>query len=242
MDDQQQYRKGNKRPARVIKSITRARIAFSISLGGNSSCFARASNDAICNKKYSRLRHALLRKMREKKGEKNLRKPWKWETSAIDRYHVDGDRVRRKTIGEQISRWLAWFKSSLKFRRVVPRMLSTSNWRLTPGRRDGSSFRQIGAAMKHRISTTSVSTLLTSRMINSIFFVCISSRCSLVHLSIRQSENGVFNIYFLLSYSFVRDTLTFARIIVTLPIVGCKFLLDDFYFARKCSRQFVSLL
>jgi len=80
------------------------------------------------------------------------RNPCKRETSAIDRYHAGGARVSRKTIGEQISRWLARLKSSLKFRRVVPRMLSTSNWRLTPGRRDGSSFRQIRAAMKHRIS------------------------------------------------------------------------------------------
>lgn len=45
-------------------------------------------------------------------------------------------------------------------------MLSTSNWRLTPGRRDGSSFRQIRAAMKHRISIPSVSGLPTPHMIN----------------------------------------------------------------------------
>lgn len=89
--------------------------------------------------------------------------------TSIDRYHTGRTRVCRKTIGEQISRWLAWFKSSLKFRRVVPRMLSTSNWRLTPGRRDGSSFRQIRAAMKHRISIPSVSALHTPHMINTSY-------------------------------------------------------------------------
>lgn len=89
--------------------------------------------------------------------------------TSIDRYHAGRARVCRKTIGEQISRWLAWFKSSLKFRRVVPRMLSTSNWRLTPGRRDGSSFRQIRAAMKHRISIPSVSALPTPHMINTAY-------------------------------------------------------------------------
>lgn len=104
-------------------------------------------------------------------GEKFMfsRIPWKWETSRIDRYHVGAARVSRKTISEQISRWLAWFKSSLKFRRVVPRMLSTSNCRLTPGRRDGSSFRQIRVAMKHRISTPSVSGLPTPHMINTSY-------------------------------------------------------------------------
>lgn len=48
-------------------------------------------------------------------------------------------------------------------------MLSTSNWRLTPGRRDGSSFRQIRAAMKHRISTPSVSALHIPHMINTSY-------------------------------------------------------------------------
>lgn len=89
--------------------------------------------------------------------------------TSIDRYHASRGWVCRKTISEQISRWLAWFKSSLKFRRVVPRMLSTSNWRLTPGRRDGSSFRQIRAAMKHRISIPSVSALPTPHMINTSY-------------------------------------------------------------------------
>lgn len=98
------------------------------------------------------------------------------EETSIDRYHTGRVGVCRKTIGEQISRWLAWFKSSLKFRRVVPRMLSTSNWRLTPGRRDGSSFRQIRAAMKHRISILSVSALHTPHMINTSYmfpYFCI---------------------------------------------------------------------
>lgn len=92
--------------------------------------------------------------------------------TSIDRYHAGKARVCRKTIGEQISWWLAWFKSSLKFRRVVPRMLSTSNWRLTPGRCDGSSFRQIRAAVKHRISIPSVSAF-PSYMINTSY-MCIS--------------------------------------------------------------------
>jgi len=99
--------------------------------------------------------------------------------TSIDRYHAGRARVCRKTIGEQISRWLAWFKSSLKFRRVVPRMLSTSNWRLTPGRRDGSSFRQIRAAVKHRISIPSVSAF-PSHMIN-ISYMYISLHIS-VHI------------------------------------------------------------
>ena len=124
--------------------------------------------------------------------------------TSIDRYHAGRARVCRKTIGEQISRWLAWFKSSLKFRRVVPRMLSTSNWRLTPGRRDGSSFRQIRAAVKHRISIPSVSAF-PSHMINiSYMYISFVHICGyalffskLSTFSLAISEPIIYSLYLL---------------------------------------------
>lgn len=144
---------------------------FLIYIGKNIIIFAYINYRIICKNiiKWlcsNSLRNAITQTGGNLRFPRNLRKR---ETSAIDRYHASGARVSRKTIGEQISRWLARLKSSLKFRRVVPRMLSTSNWRLTPGRRDGSSFRQIRAAMKHRISTPSVSALPTPHAINTSY-------------------------------------------------------------------------